>query len=99
MAAAREAGHAVLDDEQREPATPVVGSVEVRATVMTRSACMPPVMKVLAPLTTKSSPSRTAVVRMPARSGPVPGSVMATAVSSVPTASPGNHRARCSSFA
>ena len=60
---------------------------------------MPPVMNVLAPLTIQSSPSRTAVVRMPARSDPVPGSVMATAVSSVPAASPGNQRSRCSAFA
>ena len=75
------------------------GSVEVRATTITRSACMPPVMNVLAPLTIQSSPSRTAVVRMPARSDPVPGSVIATAVSRVPAARPGNQRLRCSSFA
>ena len=60
---------------------------------------MPPVMNVFAPLTMKSSPSRTAVVRMPARSDPVPGSVIATAVSSLPAARPGNHRSRCSAFA
>ena len=63
---------------------------------------MPPVMNVLAPLTIQSpspDPSRTAVVRIPARSDPVPGSVMATAVSSVPAARPGNQRCRCSAFA
>jgi len=37
---------------------------------------MPLVMKVFEPLTTYSSPSRMAVVAMPARSEPVPGSVM-----------------------
>ena len=38
-------------------------------------------------------------VRIPARSDPVPGSVMATAVSRVPSARPGNQRPRCSSLA
>ena len=47
---------------------------------------MPLVMKVLLPLMTQSSPSRTAVVRMPCRSLPVPGSVIAIAVMSSPRA-------------
>ena len=38
-------------------------------------------------------------VRTPARSEPVPGSVIATAVNRLPSASPGNQRRRCSSFA
>ena len=63
------------------------------------SARMPEVMKIFSPSTTYSSPSRRAVVRIPARSDPVPGSVIATAVSSVPAASPGNQRLRCSSSA
>ncbi len=53
----------------------------------------------MAPLRIHSSPLRTAVVRIPARSDPVPGSVIATAVSRLPSAKPGNQRSRCSSFA
>ena len=41
---------------------------------------MPLVMNVFDPFRTYSSPSRIAVVAMPARSEPVPGSVIATAV-------------------
>ena len=59
---------------------------------------MPLVMKVLEPLITYSSPSRTAVVPMEARSDPMPGSVMATAVTSSPEAMPGSQRAFCSSL-
>ena len=55
---------------------------------MTRSALMPFVMKVFEPLSTYSSPSRMAVVAIDARSEPVPGSVMATAVMSSPLAIP-----------
>ncbi len=56
----------------------------VRTAVVTKSARTPEVMKVLAPLTTKWSPSRRAVVRMPATSDPPSGSVTA----SEPTSSP-----------
>ena len=49
-----------------------------------RSACTPLVMNILVPLSTQSSPSRLAVVRMPATSEPAPGSVMPTAVISSP---------------
>ena len=41
-----------------------------------KSARTPFVMKVLEPLITYSSPSRTARVRMPATSEPAPGSVI-----------------------
>jgi hypothetical protein len=41
-----------------------------------KSARTPLVMNVLAPLITYSSPSRTAVVRIPATSDPAPGSVI-----------------------
>ena len=41
---------------------------------------MPEEMKVLEPLMIQSSPSRTAEVRMPARSLPAPGSVIAIAM-------------------
>lgn len=54
------------------PASPV------RTTVVTKSARQPEVMKVLAPLMTYSSPSRTAVVRIPATSEPPSGSVTAS---------------------
>ena len=43
------------------------------------------------------SPSRTAVVRMPARSDPAPGSLIAIAVTISPVQNPGSHRLRCSS--
>ena len=49
---------------------------------------MPLVMNVFDPLRTYSSPSRIAVVAMPARSEPVPGSVMAIAVISSPDGDP-----------
>ena len=64
---------------------------------MTTSASIPLLMKVLAPLTTYSSPRRTAVVRMALRSLPVPGSVMASADMAVPPYSPGSQRPFCSS--
>ncbi len=57
---------------------------------------MPLVMKVFEPLSTHSSPSRTAVVRMPRRSLPAPGSVIATAEIVAPLANPGSQRAFCS---
>ena len=74
-----------------------VGSV-LQATT-NRSALNPLVMNVLDPLTAYSSPSRTAVVRMAARSDPAPGSVMAMAVISSPLQIPGSQRAFWSSSA
>ena len=41
-----------------------------------KSARAPLVMNIFEPLTTNSSPSRIAVVRMPATSEPAPGSVI-----------------------
>ena len=64
---------------------------------MTKSALMPLVMNVLEPLMTYSSPSLTAVVLMPCRSEPVPGSVIAIAVIISPVQNFGNQRAFCSS--
>ena len=61
--------------------------LSVLATTITRSASQPLVMKVLEPLITYSSPSSTAVVFTPCRSEPVPGSVMAMAVTSSPLTS------------
>jgi hypothetical protein len=55
-------------------------------------------MNVLEPLTIQSSPSRTADVRMPARSLPAPGSVIATAMMVSPLVMPGSQRCFCSSF-
>src|SRR5260370_32829052 len=54
-------------------------------------------MKVLEPLTTQWSPSRTAVVFSMARSDPPDGSVIAILHTSSPAAMPGSHRAFCSS--
>ena len=56
------------------PAWPASGSVLVTRTQ--KSARGPFVMNVFEPLMTYSSPSRIAVVRMPATSEPAPGSVM-----------------------
>ena len=64
---------------------------------ITRSALIPFVMKVFDPLTTYESPSRIAVADMLARSDPIPGSVIAIAVTKSPDAIPGSHRAFCSS--
>ena len=74
-----------------------VSSGLVLHTTMTRSDCKPLLMKVLAPLMTHSSPSRRAVVRMPFRSLPVPGSVMAMASMVSPLAARGSHFFFCSS--
>ena len=76
------------------PREPASGSV--RATTITRSELMPLVMNVLAPLSTQASPSLTATVRMPCRSLPAPGSVIAIAPMHSPVAMGGSHRAFCS---
>ena len=55
-------------------------------------------MNVLEPLTIQS-PSRTAEVRIPARSLPAPGSVIAIATIVSPLAMPGSQRFFCSSLA
>ena len=52
-------------------------SLSVTANTMTKSASLPPVMKVFSPLMTHSSPSRRALVRMARASEPAPGSVIA----------------------
>ena len=74
-------------------------SASVLQTTITQSALMPLVMNVLAPLMTYSSPSRLAVVWMPWRSEPVPGSVMAIAVIISPVQNFGYQRFFCSSVA
>ena len=56
------------------PSWPPSGSVLVTSTM--KSARAPLVMNVFEPLITYSSPSRFAVVRMPATSEPAPGSVI-----------------------
>ena len=68
----------------------------VRAATTARSQDIPLEMNVFAPLITYSSPSRFAVVAMPAKSDPVPGSVIASAVIVSPLAQPGSHLAFCS---
>ncbi len=67
------------------PLAPLVRSVAAMMT--STSALLPCVMKVLVPLSTQSSPSRTAVVRVPAASLPALGSVSAQAPSFSPRAS------------
>ena len=61
------------------------------------SALLPCVMKVLVPLSTQWSPSRTAVVRVPAASLPALGSVSAQAPSFSPRANGVSHRDFCAS--
>ena len=58
-----------------------------------RSAWTPLVMKSLVPFSTQWSPSRRAVVRIPATSEPAPGSVMPTAVIVRPAVMPGMYAA------
>ena len=55
-------------------------------------------MNVFEPLSTQSSPSRTALVFSAARSEPPLGSVMPIAVSISPLATPGSQRFFCSSL-
>ena len=65
----------------------IFGSVRTAAVI--QSARMPDVMKIFSPLTTYSSPSRTAVVRRDETSVPPPGSVMASAEIVSPRSTPG----------
>ena len=69
----------------------------VLTTTMTRSHIWPFEMKVFWPEMTYSSPSRTARVRMPCRSLPVPGSVIAMAQTVSPATMRGSHFFFCSS--
>ena len=68
----------------------------VLATTITRSAIWPLEMKVLAPSSTYSSPSRIARVWTLARSEPVPGSVIATASTQSPDMAGARKRCFCS---
>ncbi|MNJ53934.1 hypothetical protein D3C77_493530 [compost metagenome] len=77
------------------PLAPAPGSVLHTTTTMSQDR--PLLMKVLLPLITHSSPSRTAVVRMALRSEPVPGSVMATASTVSPVQIFGSHCCFCAS--
>jgi hypothetical protein len=64
---------------------------------MIRLAVWPLVMKVLEPLMTYWLPTGLAVVLMPCRSEPAPGSVMAMAPTSSPVHRRGSQRCFCSS--
>src|SRR5690606_3643252 len=77
------------------PLCPASGSV--RHTTGIRSALIPDEIKILVPLMIQSSPSRTALVRIPARSLPAPGSVIPNARMVSPEMMPGSHRRFCSS--
>ncbi len=71
----------------------------VLATTITRSALMPLLMNVFDPPRTQPSPFLRAVVEMPCRSLPAPGSIIAIAVMSSPLQKPGSQRCFCSSVA
>ncbi len=73
----------IIDNPPSESLPPV------RATTRQKFANLPLVMKVFDPLITHSLPSSRAVVRMPRRSLPVPGSVMAIEPTSSPEQHPG----------
>ncbi len=60
---------------------------------------MPLEMKVFEPFSSQWSPRSWAVVRMPCRSEPAPGSVMAMAVMVSPEQKPGSQRRFCSGVA
>lgn len=60
---------------------------------------MPLEMNVLEPFSSQWSPLSSAVVRMPWRSEPAPGSVIAMAVMISPLQKPGSQRRFCSSVA
>lgn len=77
------------------PRAPALGSVLTANTTM--SAEPPLVMNVLDPLTTYSSPRRTAVVRIALRSDPAPGSLIPIAPMTSPVAIGGSHCFFCSS--
>ena len=68
----------------------------VRTTSIRIVAIEPLVMNIFEPLITYWSPSRTARVRMPFRSDPAPGSVIAIAPISSPRAIRGSQRLFCS---
>ena len=72
-------------------------SSEVLAKTVKKSANPPLVIQIFSPFRIQSSPSRTAVVRMPAASEPAPGSVRQNAATSSPVASRGSQRAFFSS--
>ena len=77
------------------PLAPCVGSVF--ATTQIRFAVCPLVMNVFEPLMTYPLPDFFAVVLMPCRSDPAPGSVIAIAEISSPDAMRGSQRFFCSS--
>ena len=69
----------------------------VRAQTTATSATVPLVIHIFVPLSTQSSPSRTATVRIDAGSEPESGSVRPKQPISSPAAIPGSHCAFCCS--
>ncbi len=69
----------------------------VRANSRTTSAHVPLVMNTFRPVSSQSSPSRSALVASDPASEPVSGSVSPKQPTSSPEHSPGSHRRRCSS--
>ena len=80
--------------KQVMPRVPASGSV--LAVQMTTSAMAPDVIHILLPLSTKSSPSRTATVRVAPASEPASGSVSPKAPRPWPLHRRGNHLRFCS---
>jgi hypothetical protein len=70
----------------------------VRASTTQKPPTLPCVMNIFVPLMIQSSPSRLAVVRSPAESLPLPGSVRAHAASHSPRAAFGRYFFFCSSL-
>src|ERR1700730_16909963 len=97
VASVLEAGAVGLDEDEAHAARSAVGLV--LTTTMTRSHIWPFEMNVFWPEMTYSSPWRSARVRMPCRSLPVPGSVMAIAQPISPEPMRGSHFFFCSSLA
>jgi hypothetical protein len=95
LAAAAEAFSVGLDQDQAH--APGAGRGVGLADHHDHVALKPLLMKVLLPLMTHSSPSRTAVVRQALTSEPPPGSVMATARMVLPAQMSGSQRCFCSS--
>ena len=75
----------------------VLRSGSLEAMQMAMSACEPLVVKVLLPFRIQSSPSRTAVVRVPPASLPASGSVRLQAPRASPAASGTRYLAFCAS--
>ncbi len=96
ISGAEKPGVPVGTTKPRMPRAPSSRSVLAHTTAT--SATEPLVIHILAPLSTQSSPSRRAVVRMPPGSEPKSGSVRPKQPSARPAAMRGSHSCFCSSL-